>query len=488
MANEKKTTGIRTATLVPPAPQASPRELLEKKAPPSSSSVGNQALATAAAASQASVVATPATCASVKENGGSSVEPHAVEGRVLPGRPISDVEKEVARSATDTVATGATGKIPARSIAGTSGKVAPVASPKPAPMASIASRLADMLELDAGAPPASLRGGSTNALHTGHFHFMLYGEPNTFKTTVAAEFMGPGHTLIIMTRRESQLTPLARKGYKFLVAEDADSLRWALLHTDKAAELAAQAAGDPEWAPLWKIDPDRTLIIDDVTEGTNVLKEDYMYVLNKELETVRIKDPRQAYKKAADELHDYLKIVLGRPQHVGLVALDKSFDVEGTSDNRTEPDMPNKMMKLVETELEYVFFFPHGDRMQTKTSKVVRSAQLEGKKETVTWNEITFAKCKLPIEYLGKGVVADMAPKNLRVVWAAIQAAMKGEWKPPAPQSVSSSGKTPLPPSKPTGVNLPAAILKPAAPSSTAPPASKAPSTAVSNAVAAAKK
>ena len=318
-------------------------------------------------------------------------------------------------------------------------------------MASIASRLSDMMDLDATVIPSGLKGGTTNKLHTGYLHAMLFGEPNTFKTTVAGEFGGPEHTLFIVTRRSEQLIPLANKGYKYVVAEDAESLRWALLHTEKAAEFAEKRAAEEGhatsgWAENWKKDPQRVVVVDDVTEGTNVLKEDHMYVFHEKGEfagqTRPIKDPRQAYKKAGDELHDYLKVLLGRPQHIILIAVDKNFDVEGTSDNRTEPDLPNKMMKLTETELEYVFYFPHGDKMLTRTSKVVRSGQIEGKKEMVTWNEITFAKCKLPVEYLGQGVVAEMERKNLKVVWGNIQAAMKGEWKKPALTPGSTGGSS----------------------------------------------
>lgn len=333
--------------------------------------------------------------------------PHSVQGHTVPGRPVGAAKPAGSGSGPST-APKPLAKVPVRTV----------------PMASLADRMADVMALDAKTPPASLRGGNTNELHAGHFHFMIYGEANSFKTSTAAQFRGPEHTLFIVTRRSEQLIPLARMGFHYVVCEDAESLRWALMYPERAAEYVA-----PEWGKKWATDPEATIIVDDVTEGTNVLKEDYMYTVNKDGDTVRIKDGRQAYKKAGDELHDILKLLLGRPRHVGLVAVDKNFDVEGTIDNRTEPDMPNKMMKLTETELEYVFFFPHGDKMQTQTSKVARQAQLEGKKETVVWNEITFAKCKLPLEYLTAGVVAPMEKKDLSEAWRKIQLALKGEWK-----------------------------------------------------------
>lgn len=246
---------------------------------------------------------------------------------------------------------------------------------------------------------------------------MLYGPPSTLKTTTAAHFMGPENTRIIVTRRAEQMIPLSGQGYKFKVAQDPEALRYLLLYPEKVW---------PEWAEL----RDRALIVDDITEGVTTLVDDHRFYTNEKTgEVNEIKDPRRAYKKAGDEMHDLVKIALGRPQHVGIVAVERGFDIDGTIDYRIEPDVPTKIMKLLETELEYVFYMEEGDagKMLTRPRVITR---VSAEKNPVTkqpdmWREITFAKNKLPIAF--KNALKDKEEKDLADVWMRIKAALRGE-------------------------------------------------------------
>lgn len=280
----------------------------------------------------------------------------------------------------------------------------------PVPGASLISRVSEIMGI--AKPPSSLILGNSSSLISPYFHFMLYGNPSAWKTSTAAKFMGPANTRIIVTRRAEQMIPLSGLGFEFVVVADAEALRYALLYPEKIW---------PAWATL----PDRTLIVDDVTEGVSVLVDDHRFYFDeKKQETVELKDPRQAYKKAADELHDLFKINLGKAQHVGLIAVERGYDIEGTIDYRIEPDVPNKIAKLLETELEFVFYMVDGDnKMLTKPRMVTRQSseknKLTGKPDI--WREITFAKSKLPI---GSNILVAEEPKDLTAAWTKIKGAL----------------------------------------------------------------
>lgn len=307
---------------------------------------------------------------------------------------------------------------------------------------SLVSRVAAILEIDAGRVPKGIVMGNTSTdLRESYFHVMVYGKANSRKTSTGGMFVASlfpnwndrdkraayaaERTRIIVTRRKEQMIPLADYGYHYAVTTDADSLKYALLYPEKLF-------GD-DWANR----KDRVLQIDDVTEGVAMLVSDHTFYVNNKGETHQIKDPRQAYKKAGDEMHDYIKINLGKPQHVILTAVERGFEVEGTIDYRIEPDVPNKIMHLLETELEYVFYMEEGDngKMLTQPKVVTRTGTAKNPATGAPdmWREITFAKTKLPMKLLGKKVLANQEEKDLAVAWDKIQRALKGEWKPEEP-------------------------------------------------------
>lgn len=314
-------------------------------------------------------------------------------------------------------------------------KIAP--APPVTSHGSLVSRVASILDQTAGAPPASFLAANQEEDTKDYFHFMLYGNPGAWKTTTAALFQaGPGakfpfsaaegaraaeNTRIIVTRRKEQMIPL--KGIfpksHYRVTPDAESLEYALLFPEKIW---------PEWADL----EERTLLIDDVTEGVLTFVDGYrFYTDEKTGESKEIKDPRQAYKKAGDKMHDLFKVNLGKKQHVGLIAVEKGYEVDGTIDYRIEPDVPNKVAKLFETELEYVFYLEEGDqgKMLTRPRVITRTGSTVNPKTKLpdVWREITYAKNKIPLLLTGKGVLQDKEDKNLAAVWAKIQAALRGE-------------------------------------------------------------
>src|SRR5712664_2568993 len=121
-ANEVKD-GVRATTLTPPSP-ASPRELLEKKAPPARPAFAfTKTPVTTVSAAKESATAIPVSVNASPSliNRDTAAQPHTthtIEGRVLEGRPISEVEKEVVPVATGASTAGASGKLPTKSTTG----------------------------------------------------------------------------------------------------------------------------------------------------------------------------------------------------------------------------------------------------------------------------------------------------------------------------------------------------------------------------------
>jgi hypothetical protein len=125
-----------------------------------------------------------------------------------------------------------------------------------------------------------------------------------------------------------------------------------------------------------------------------------------------------------------------------LTAVERSFNVEGTIDYRTEPDVPNKVMILTETELEFVFYCELGkDEMLTTTRTRMVTTRNPDTKKDETWRELTFSKRKLPLRLLASPVLLNIERKNLQTVWAKLQKAMTS----PTPAVVTAAATTVAP-------------------------------------------
>lgn len=291
-------------------------------------------------------------------------------------------------------------------------------------MASLVSRVSSLMDLSSGKPPASVQDVDLDGTHDFYLHALIYGPAGVWKTSTAALFGGPERTAIIVTRRKEQMIPLKGKGFKNIkVAQDAEALKYLLTFPEVA------------FGPAWANRKDRVLVIDDITEGQTTLVDDHKHYFDeKKSEWVTPKDPRKAYGKAGEEYHDLLKMNLGKPQHVILTAVERNFNVEGTIDWRTEPDVPNKVMILTETELEFVFYMElEKDEMLTRTRSQVRETENPDTKRKEMWREITFAKQKLPLLLIGKNILAPTERKDLIKVWEKISTALNSLSTPAVP-------------------------------------------------------
>lgn len=251
---------------------------------------------------------------------------------------------------------------------------------------------------------------NTRSLDTGYFHGMLYGETSSWKTSTAATFGGPANTLFILTRSPEQMIPLREQGFNVARVEDGDALAWTLQFPEKAAD----AAGMPEW----KDNPNRILVIDDMTQGANYLVEN-----NETDESGRErKDGRQIYKGVNDDLNSLLASLKRKQMHLIFTALARVALSPIQNEETIAPEMPNGAKLILTGDLEYVFFL---DKQKKKMLTDESSFQFEKKDERgnkVMGRRRIFAKNKLPLG-VPKGTLNPEETPNLAELWKRIKEA-----------------------------------------------------------------
>lgn len=258
---------------------------------------------------------------------------------------------------------------------------------------------AQAMRVPKGAVPVS-----TSPEQLRYLHCLLYAGTGEYKTTTAAEFGGPEHTLIILTRSIEQLIPIG-SGYHVLQAQTPEALFWALTNPDAAAD----AAGFPEW----KTDPERVLMIDDMTEGTALFVDS-----NTTDDNGRERgDGRQIYKGVNDDIRTVMASLKRKKMHLIMTALASVFPSEVANEETIYPDMPKGARTLITAELEFVFYIDRvNKKMLTEASQITCVKKDERGKDKPGLRAI-FAKSKLPgKQKLG---VVDI---NLRAAWDKIQA------------------------------------------------------------------
>lgn len=283
------------------------------------------------------------------------------------------------------------------------------------PIAVPASSFSAQVNMSQGktlAMPKTLTRFNTRELATDKawFHCCLYSEFGARKSTTAAIFGSPEDVRIIQTRRREQLMPLRDMGYEAVVAEDESALSFALMYPEKVW---------PEWAGR----PERTLVLDDATEGVAMLLEGSETIDGKE-----VKDPRRTYGEAGKQLRSLIKLSLRKPQHFILVSLARVRETplgEGSVEERIGPDLPPSMLNLVLTEFEYVFYIKTGNHKLLTQPDSFAVTEQDEKGKAVTYRRGIFAKNKLPLEIARKmpPVLQQEEVLDLAAVWSKIKSA-----------------------------------------------------------------
>jgi len=262
--------------------------------------------------------------------------------------------------------------------------------------------------------PKGLSGFNTRSLESPWFHGMIYSETSARKTTTAAKFSGPEATLIILCRQKEQLIPLRELGYNVLHAETGEAVRYAMTYPEKAAAILL----GQDVADKWANHPEKTLVLDDVTEAVALLLESNKY----KDDGTEYKDMRKVYGLAGGDLRDLFNAARRKPQHIILIALAKVTSTPLTNEETIAPDMPPSMTGMLTTDLEYVFFIKKSNWKFITEKVFINYKDTDEKtgKEMVYRREI-FAKNKIGLNLVGKGIVNLEEDMDLRQLWERIK-------------------------------------------------------------------
>jgi hypothetical protein len=263
--------------------------------------------------------------------------------------------------------------------------------------------------------PKGFTGAQTNTLDMSFFHGMLYGETDSCKTTTACKFGGPSRTFILLTRSPEQLIPVRADNYHYAQIENSDALLWAMQFPEKAAD----AAGFPEW----KDQADRVLLIDDMTEGANMMVDENSI----RDDGTDVKDGRQIYKAVNDDLRAIMVSLKKKKMHTIFTALAK-IDLSLIANEETVyPDMPKGVRGIITADLEFVFFMRKEARKMLTQRDVLNFVKKDEKTgKPIPGKRDIFAKHKIGQEWIGKvpPLLMKEEPMDLAAVWQKIMAAV----------------------------------------------------------------
>jgi len=267
--------------------------------------------------------------------------------------------------------------------------------------------------------PKGLTRFNTSDLKTGtnYFHALLYAETSMWKTSIAAGLGKPEETLIVMTRRKEQLIPLQSMGIEAILVDNARALEYALTYPQRLWEDARATRKEKGLVPLGDL---KNLVLDDATEGVNMLLDDAQVIDGKE-----VKDQRRSYSAAGKDLRRMCQVTLKKPYNFIIVALAKVRDNPVTHEEQIGPDIPPSMLAMLNTEVEFAFYIkPQTHQLLTDRDFIVFKDKDDNNKEKIVKRTI-FAKSKFDLAVLrkNKGVspLLKYEEGNLQKLWARIQ-------------------------------------------------------------------
>lgn len=259
---------------------------------------------------------------------------------------------------------------------------------------------------------------NTNDLSTPFFRCIFYGETDSRKTTTAARFGSPDETRIVLVRRPEQMTPLKGLGYTVFLAKDAQDFA-------SVVQDPASVFGEP-----WAKNPNRTLVIDDITEAKDFLMESNESTVDNYGNVHEVRDTRKVVKGAKDDMRSILKSALDAPQHLIVTALSRTIENPAADEERITVDLPPSISSMFTTDFEYVFYSLKAGSMlpqwQCLTSTETRGfKKIDEKGKEVTYSRSIFAKSKLPLPVIlsNPTLLPVRANADLRAIWNSILAA-----------------------------------------------------------------
>jgi hypothetical protein len=259
--------------------------------------------------------------------------------------------------------------------------------------------------------PAGFSGSSTKDVKQSWFHAIVYGETDRQKTRTSAKFRGPQHTFILLAVAPEQLASINGENYRYARLQSAIHVRWALTNP----EAAADAAGFPEW----KSDPERCLVIDDLSECVQMLVED-----NETDDNGRERDGRKVYGDVNSEVRIIVNALKRRQMHLILIAGAKVATSGVANEETVRPDFPDGAYRILSKEMEHCFYLQENGKILTQRADLQFKKKDEKGKEVLGLRKI-FAKNKPSEQASAKPVLAKEEPLDLGAVWEKIRAVTK---------------------------------------------------------------
>ena len=286
----------------------------------------------------------------------------------------------------------------------------PTASTQPTSVQKVAQAVAQATAQKALSPQAmaliAKQKFDTSEVSNPFFRCFLYGDIDSGKTVTAARFGTPEDVRIIVTRQKEQMLPLKKLGYKAFHAPKPELLRLAVLYPEQVW---------PEWAQI----PDRTLVIDDVTQVKDYLNDDNSV----NADGNEISDIRRISKGSKDDMRELIQLgALQKPMNLILIALERSWEVG--KEIRVSPDLPPSMASMINADFEFVFNMVRESAVKrtiiTETSRE-SFIKKDDKGKEQPYQIVRFARNKIPVEYVGKGIIRPREDADLRAIWNRVK-------------------------------------------------------------------
>ena len=259
--------------------------------------------------------------------------------------------------------------------------------------------------------PAGFSGASTAAVKQTFLHSIVYGETDRQKTRTSAKFRGPEHTFILLAVAPEQLASINGENYHYARLQNAIHVRWALTNP----EAAADAAGFPEW----KTDPERCLVVDDMSEGVQMLVED-----NETDDNGKERDGRKVYGDVNSEVRVIVNALKRRQMHLILIAGAKVATSGVANEETVRPDFPDGAYRILSKEMEHCFYLQENGKILTQPSSLQFKKKDERGKEVLGLRKV-FAKNKPSEQATAKPVLLKEEPLDLGAVWEKIRTVAK---------------------------------------------------------------
>jgi hypothetical protein len=254
--------------------------------------------------------------------------------------------------------------------------------------------------------PVGLVARNTKAILSPWMRGCIYGETDSWKSTTAAHFGSPEDVRILLTREESQLLPLRDDGYEYLQCKTYDKFRYAMLYPENIW---------PEWAQR----ENRVYVIDDVTAGKDIVLESN----ETDAEGKELRDNRMIHREAKADIGDMVRILQAKPMHIIFIALAKIYENKFTHRETVSPDLPPAMLNMMSADWDYVFYSDKEKKMLLTSNRVETYQAKDDKGKVQSYTRTIFAKNKLPMGLVGKGVLLEYERPDLQAIWKKIREA-----------------------------------------------------------------